>query len=104
MKVAKKKKRAQASSRGRRVRDKGRAHPKIPKKRSAGKRRVKSARVASGEKKPAMRERKATQRAAAEVKIPALAEKPVAVAVLGFEPEGRGAAPPLPTPIATFNI
>jgi hypothetical protein len=58
----------------------------------------------SGGTKSAARQRKATQRVTAEAKTSSVGERPVASPVPGNEPERRGAAPALPTPIATFNI
>jgi hypothetical protein len=105
MKVTKKKTtKARASGRGTRGRDKGRSRSKVPKKRSVGKQRVAAARAYSGETRAAAADVKATRRVTSETMIAVPVEKPVASPVPGCGPEGRGAAPPLPTPIATFNI
>ena len=104
MKVAKKKTKALASSRGARARDKGRSQSKVPKKRGTVERRGTPIGGDSGKEKRAALRREATRRVTSEVKIPVAAEKAVASPVPGYEPDGRGAAPPLPTPIVTFNI
>lgn len=110
MKVtSKKKKRARTSSGGRRrVRDEGRGSSKIRGMRSVGKRHGTPMRVGSGRARDEER-RKAKQRKVEEGRTPGAAVKastgPVSsVPVPGREPESRGAPPPLPTPIATFNI
>jgi hypothetical protein len=104
MKVTKKKTKARASNGGARARDKGRSHSKVPKKRSVVGRRGTPIKADSGKTKPAALQLKATRRVTSETKIPVAAEKPVTSLVPGCEPDGRGAAPPLPTPIVTFNI
>ena len=110
-KVTSKKKRARTSSSVRgRVRDKGRGSSKIRGMRSVSKRHGTPLRAGSGEVRlHEERRRKAKQRKAKEMKTPAAAVKPgtgpvSSVAVPGHESESRGAPPPLPTPIATFNI
>ena len=110
MKVTSKKKRARTSSSvRRRVRDKGRGSSKITGMRSVSKRDGTPLKAGSGKARHEERRRKAKQRKAKEMKTPAGAVKPgtgpvSSVAVPGHESESRGAPPPLPTPIATFNI
>jgi hypothetical protein len=104
MKVTKKKTKARASSKGARARDKGRSHSKVPKKRSVARKRGAPIGADSGKTKAAALRRKAIRRVTSVTSIPVAAEKPVASPALGYEPDGRGAAPPLPTPIVTFNI
>jgi hypothetical protein len=110
MKVTSKKKRARTSSSGRkRVRDKGQGSCKITGMRSVSKRRGTPLGAGSGKARHEERRRKANQRKTKEMKTPAAAVKPgtgpvSSVPVPGHEPESRGAPPPLPTPIASFNI
>jgi len=109
MKVTSKKKRARTGSQRRRGRGKGRSHSKSARMPRVGKRRGTLRRAVSGKARPAERRRRATRGADAEKKTPAAVKAGAgvvfsAVPVPGHEPESRGAPPPLPTPIATFNI
>ena len=102
----KKKKRARTSSETRRVREKGRIRGKGSGGRRAMKRRATAARRKVG---PGKGRQSPTREAAARIKRPGVATNGDASRVPAgpqgeFEPEGRGAPPPLPTPIATFNI
>jgi hypothetical protein len=108
MKVTSKKK-ARSSTRRRRVLDKGRSPLKIAGKRSVEKRREATGKVTSGKARPAEGQRNAKRRTAARMRTPVVAKNAdagfvSAGTVAAYEPEGRGAPPALPTPIATFNI
>jgi hypothetical protein len=95
-----KKKKVRKSGPGRRLQK-----AKLQAKRGSGRRISKEpTESAKAEKRKVVeKKQKAMMHEAANAKMPEQQEKQ-ADYVPGCEPEGRGAPPPLPTPIATFNF
>ena len=98
MKVTKKKQ-MRKSSQGERALNEKKSDAKAVRGQSVSKMRRETASCSSDGNTSAMQREGADGKPIVEV-----AKKPVPSGLSACEPEGRGAPPPLPTPIATFNF
>ena len=79
------------------------SHAKQDKSRRISKEPKESAKAEAEKNRVVESEQKTLMQEAADKKMAAKPERQTG-SVSGCEPEGRGAPPPLPTPIATFNF